>query len=201
LLCVVLAALLAGCATRPAEQQAEPTSEERLRHARVLLDTGQTLHAVRAFADVRDHCADPAVRQRAMLGLATALQASGDTAAAIGALMPLPLSVATGADARHYATAGELYLRKKAYETAASHLETALAYKGDDGKWRATARFNLGKCALALGLPRKAKTLFAEAIPAFEEAGDTAAARRCAAVLADLEIVLARGKEGQPDAQ
>jgi tetratricopeptide (TPR) repeat protein len=196
-----LAALLAGCATNPAERQAEPTFEERLQDARVLLDTGQPRLAVRAFADVRDHCADPAVRQRAVLGLAAALQASGDTATAIGALMPLPPSAATEADARHYAAAGELYLRRKAHETAASHLETALAYKGDGGKWRPAALFNLGKCALALGLPRKAQSLFAEAAPAFEEAGDTAAAKRCAAALADLETVLTRGKEGRPDAR
>jgi tetratricopeptide (TPR) repeat protein len=198
---VVSVLLTAGCATPSAERPAEPTFEERLRHAGILMDTGQPRLAIRAFADVRDHCGDPRIRQRAVLGTSAALQASGDAASAIGALMPLPLSVATETDARHYAMAGELYLRKKAHETAASYLETALAYKGDGGTWRPAALFNLGKCALALGVPHKAKKLFEEAKPAFDDAGDSATARRCAAILADLGNVLPSAKEKIPDAQ
>lgn len=195
------AILLAGCATTPVYLPDDPTFEERLQHARILLDTGQHRSALRAFADVRDRCGDdPAIRQRAMLGVSAAFRASNDTPAAIGALMPLPLAATTETDARHYAMAGELYLRQKAYETAATYLETALTYKESDGKWRATALFNLGKCALALGVPQKAHDLFAEAMPIFETAGDTAAVKRCASILADLNTVLSRGKEETPDA-
>ena len=195
------AILLAGCATTPVYLPDDPTFEERLQHARILLDTGQHRAALRAFADVRDRCDDPALRQRAMLGVSAALRASNDTPAAIGALMPLPLAAATETDARHYAMAGELYLRQKAYETAATYLETALAYKTSDGKWRATALFNLGKCALALGVPQKARDLFTEAQPVFETAGDTASARRCASILADLNTVLPSKREETPDVQ
>lgn len=193
------ALLLAGCVTTPTPPSPEPTDEDHLRQARILMDSGQHLQALKAFADLRDNSADAVVRQRAVLGVAAALRTKGDTAAAIGALMPLPPVVATELDAQQYAMAGELYLRKKAHETASSYLETALAYKGGSGKWRPAALFNLGKCALALGVPHKAQTLFTEAMAAFDAAGDTAAARNCAAVLADLKAVLPRETEGAPD--
>ena len=195
-LALALAVLaLAGCATVPPPVETAPTDDERLLSAGALVGAGQARRAVQAFADIRDHSADPAIRQRARLGMAAALRAAGDPAAAIGVLMPLPPGVNSEADARHYAMAGELYLRRNAHEAAAAYLERALAYDGG-GKWRAAALFNLGKCAIALELPRKARDLFAAAAPAFAADGDDVAAQRALAIVGDLDTLLADGPRG-----
>lgn len=202
-----LLALCVGCASPKSDPLAEAPllnspDELTFNTAQALLKEGHAKAALPKFMELSTKAEDPLLRRRAALGAAQSLRAENNLAGALGVLTPLPLAVRDTLDARRCALAGELHLRLKAYEPAVIALERALAYEGDPaGRWRPAAAFNLGKAALALGVPEAAQKAFEQAKAGFEAQGNLLAVDRCVAMLADLETLLKTFRKQTPTLQ
>ncbi len=155
---------------------------------KALLESGYNMEAIKHFAAIRDRAGYQEERDQAVIGLAMALQDSGNTAAALGALEPLPVLPKTQLEARKRVLAGELHLHNKNYEPARDWLARGLEVEPkSQAFYRAPALFNLGKSMLALDELEGAREAFSMAAGVFGANEDEENAQQCRDIVGDIE--------------
>lgn len=154
--------------------------EAQFQLGRVLLENGKQLEAMRHFAYLRDHARSADERNRAVIGLAMALQDSGNNAAALGALEPLPELPQTELEAMKCFVAGELFLLQGNARLSRVWLTRGLSVSsGSQAPHRAVALFNLGKALLAEEHLLDAQIAFEESKAIYAFNGDERNVEQC----------------------
>ncbi len=155
---------------------------------KALLESGYNTEAIKHFAAIRDRAGHQEERDRAVIGLAMALQDSGNSGAALGALEPLPVLPKTELEARKCVLAGELHLHQKNYEPARTWLARGLEVEPESQAfYRAPALFNLGKAMLALDDLEGAREAFEMAAVVFSSNEDETNAQQCRDIAGDID--------------
>ncbi len=158
---------------------------------KALLESGYNVEAIKHFAAIRDRAGYQEERDRAVIGLAMALQDSGNNGAALGALEPLPVLPKTELEARKCVLAGEIHLHQKNYEPAQVWLARGLEVEPkSQAFYRAPALFNLGKAMLALDDLEGAREAFGMAAGVFGANDDDENARQCRDIVTDIDNAL-----------
>jgi len=172
----------------PAASVESGNVEAQLERGKNLLATGYHIEAMKQFAYLRDHAGSTEDRDRASVGLSMALNDSGNSGAALGALEPLPVLPTTAIEARKCILAGEIYLQQQKFEQAGLWLARGLAVEEEGQEsYRATGFFNVGKAFLGLDELERARTAFAMAKEIFLANGDQDSAGECDLIIADID--------------